>query len=34
MSKYKITLTPTGRFFFGGDQKFQVGHTKDKGNDS
>ena len=34
MSKYKITLTPTGRFFFGGDQKFQVGNTKDKFNDS
>lgn len=34
MSKYKITLTPTGRFFFGGDQRFQIGDTKDESFDS
>lgn len=34
MSKYKIILTPTGRFFFGGDQRFQIGDTKDEAFDS
>ena len=29
MSNYLITLTPTGRFFFGGDMTFKVGR-KDK----
>lgn len=26
MSKYLITLTPTGRFFFGGDTTFEIGN--------
>lgn len=31
MSKYLVTLTPTGRFFFGGDMTFTVGDAeKDK----
>lgn len=34
MSKYKITLTPAGRFFFGGDQRFQIGEKKDESFDS
>lgn len=28
MSKYKITLTPVDKFFFGGDMTFQVGNDK------
>jgi len=34
MSKCKITLTPTGKFFFGGDQRFQVGDAKNESFDS
>lgn len=34
MSNYLITLTPTGRFFFGGDMTFKVGtNDKDKFNE-
>lgn len=29
MSKYLITLSPTGKFFFGGEMTFQVGADKD-----
>lgn len=29
MSKYKITLTPTGTFFFGGDMRFEVKTKED-----
>ena len=29
MSKYKITLTPVDKFFFGGDMTFQVGKEED-----
>lgn len=30
MSKYLITLTPTGKFFFGGDMMFETGSEYDK----
>jgi len=29
MNKYRITLTPVDKFFFGGDMTFQVGNNKD-----
>ena len=32
MSKYIIKLTPTGRFFFGGDMTFSVGEQPDDKN--
>lgn len=30
MAKYLVTLTPTGRFFFGGDMTFTVGDKKEE----
>lgn len=32
MAKYLVTLTPTGRFFFGGDMTFTVGDKKEEEN--